>query len=73
MSRLDKLCVASPEISARRQTPPTDPRLDERGFCLQPGAVMDLAYRILCIVFVFLAIIIELAVLGLLDINLSPL
>jgi hypothetical protein len=29
--------------------------------------VMDLAYRILCIVFVFLA------VLGLLDINLSPL
>jgi hypothetical protein len=71
MSRLDKLCVASPEISARRQAPPTDPRLDERGFCLQPGAVMDLAYRILCIV--FLAIIIELAVLGLLDINLSPL
>jgi hypothetical protein len=35
--------------------------------------MMDLAYRILCIVFVFLAIIIELAVLGLLDINLSPL
>jgi hypothetical protein len=34
---------------------------------------MDLAYRILCIVFVFLAIIIELAALGLLDINLSPL
>jgi hypothetical protein len=34
---------------------------------------MDLAYRILLIVFVFLAIIIELAVLGLLDINLSPL
>jgi hypothetical protein len=31
------------------------------------GGVMDLAYRILCIVFVFLA------VLGLLDINLSPL
>jgi hypothetical protein len=34
---------------------------------------MDLAYRILLIVFVFLAIIIELAVLGLLDINLNPL
>ena len=34
---------------------------------------MNLAYRILLIVFVFLAIIIELAVLGLLDINLHPL
>jgi hypothetical protein len=34
---------------------------------------MDLAYRILLIVFVFFGIIIELAVLGLLDINLSPL
>jgi hypothetical protein len=35
--------------------------------------MVDLGYRILCIVAVFLAIIIELAVLGLLDINLSPL
>jgi hypothetical protein len=35
--------------------------------------MVDLAYRILLIVFVFLAIIIELAVLGLLDINLNPL
>jgi hypothetical protein len=37
------------------------------------GGVMDLAYRILLIVFVFLAIIIELAVLGLLGVNLHPL
>jgi hypothetical protein len=35
--------------------------------------MVDLAYRILLIVFVFLGIIIELAALGLLDINLHPL
>jgi hypothetical protein len=35
--------------------------------------MIDLAYRILCIVFIFLAIIIELAALGILGLNLNPL
>jgi hypothetical protein len=71
MSGLDKLCVASPEMAAE---PKPRRLLDQTsGASAVQGAVMDLAYRILCIVFVFLAIIIELAVLGLLDINLSPL
>jgi hypothetical protein len=35
--------------------------------------MIDLAYRILCIVFIFLGIIIELAALGILGLNLNPL
>jgi hypothetical protein len=49
------------------------PRPDERGFTIPGGAMIDLAYRILCIVFIFLGIIIELAALGILGLNLNPL